>query len=116
HGDLTPFNLFVIRGEPPHFALIDNERTRRIGRLASSRMRLRNFVQLGRFAMPGISRSDRLRVLHGYTEMMNPAERRALIRRAAAMLNRRLRREHGLASMPSQVMEGPPDNRLPEPR
>lgn len=115
HGDLTPFNLFVIRGEPPRFALIDHERTRRVSRLAGSRTRLRNFVQLGRFALPGISRADRLRLLRGYTEMMSPAERRALMRRAAAMLDRRIRRDHGLAAMPSQPAK-PPHKRHPGPR
>jgi len=97
HGDLTPFNLLVIRYEPLRLALIDHERTRRVTRMARRGSRLRNLVQLGRFKLPGVSRTDKLRVLRGYTELMNPSDRRKFERRAAAMLDHRLRRDHGLA-------------------
>ena len=99
HGDLTPFNLFLIRGEPLRVALIDNDRTRRKPLLLGRRTELRNLVQLGRFALKGISRSDKLRVMHGYTEMMNPHMRNAVTRRASVMLNRRLRRDGGLTAV-----------------
>ncbi|HUN58967.1 MAG TPA: lipopolysaccharide kinase InaA family protein [Candidatus Binataceae bacterium] len=101
HGDLTPFNIFFIRGEPIRFALIDNERTRRISILMGQRPRLRNLVQLGRFALPHLSRTDRLRVLNGYAELKSPSARRVLTRRLAAMLDRRLKRDGGLAPVPA---------------
>jgi Lipopolysaccharide kinase (Kdo/WaaP) family len=107
HGDLTPFNILLIRGEPLRLALIDNDRTRRIPIVTGQRMRLRNLVQLGRFAMCGISRTDKLRVIHGYTEMLNPSARRDIIGRANAMLNRRLRRDHGLTVI-TAIPEGSP--------
>ena len=97
HGDLTPFNIFFIRTEPLRFALIDNERTRRVTALMGRRRRLRNLVQLGHFALPHLSRTDRLRILGGYTEMMSPPGRRALMRRVAVMLDRRIKRDGGLA-------------------
>ena len=103
HGDLTPFNLFFIRSEPLRFALIDNERTRRVAALMGIRPRLRNLVQLGRFALPHLSRPDRLRVLRAYTEMMSPPARRAVTRRVVGMLNRRIKRDGGLATVPTSV-------------
>jgi hypothetical protein len=109
HGDLTPFNIFLIRGEPLRLALIDNDRTRRIPLVMGQRMRLRNLVQLGRFAMRGISRSDKLRVIHGYTEMLNPSAKRNITRRTIAMLNRRLRRDHGLTVI-TAIPEDSPHN------
>jgi Lipopolysaccharide kinase (Kdo/WaaP) family len=100
HGDLTPFNIFFLPSEPIRCALIDNERTRRIMPIIGPRPRLRNLVQLGRFALPHLSRTDRLRVLTGYSEMMSPAARRALIRRVARMLARRIKRDGGLTAVP----------------
>jgi hypothetical protein len=100
HGDLTPFNIFFLRSEPIRFALIDNERTRRVTALLGRRPRLRNLVQLGRFQLPHLSRTDRLRVLTGYTEMMSRSARRALTRRVAAMLNWRMKQAGGLARVP----------------
>jgi Lipopolysaccharide kinase (Kdo/WaaP) family len=96
HGDLTPFNLFIFRGEPLCLALIDNDRTRQNPLLQRQRLQLRNLVQLGRFAVRGISRTDKLRLLHGYSEMLSSPVRRGLTRRVNAMLNRRLRRDDGL--------------------
>jgi hypothetical protein len=101
HGDLTPFNIFFVRSEPIRFALIDNERTRRVTALMGQRPRLRNLVQLGRFALPHLSRTDRLRVLSGYTEMMHPDVRPVLTRRVASMLDRRIKRDGGLATVPA---------------
>jgi hypothetical protein len=100
HGDLTPFNIFFIHSEPVRFALIDNERTRRVSPLMGRRPRLRNLVQLGHFALPYLSRTDRLRVLGGYSEMMSPSARRTLTRRVASMLDQRIKRDGGLAKVP----------------
>jgi tRNA A-37 threonylcarbamoyl transferase component Bud32 len=108
HGDLTPFNLFLLRGEPVRLALIDNDRTRRTPWLMPQRAQLRNLVQLGRFALTGLSRTDKLRVMHGYSEMLNPSARRAMTRRASAMLKRRRRRDGGLTLVIAQPENQPP--------
>ena len=81
HGDLTPFNIFFIPAEPPRFVLIDHERTRRAGLLGRRRQMLRNLVQLGRFDLPGVTATDRMRVLAGYVAY--PAAARAAHARAA---------------------------------
>jgi Lipopolysaccharide kinase (Kdo/WaaP) family len=93
HGDLTPFNIFFVRTEPPRFVFIDHERTRSAGLIGRRRQMLRNLVQLGRFAMPGITATDRMRVLFGYAAMMDRRERRVLVQRVGAMLARRIRRD-----------------------
>lgn len=91
HGDLTPYNIFVIQGEPPRFVFLDHDRTRR-GFPAGRRYRqLRNLVQLGRFDLPGLSNTDRLRVFHPYAAGFDPVSYRATLRRVARMLARRRR-------------------------
>ncbi|HVB83198.1 MAG TPA: lipopolysaccharide kinase InaA family protein [Candidatus Binataceae bacterium] len=90
HGDLTPYNIFVANGTPVRFSLIDHERTIR-PRLGWERRRLRNLVQLCRFDLEGLGRTDRLRIVDAYGRAMGVARRR-LIRRVATMLRaRRLR-------------------------
>lgn len=93
HGDLTPFNMFVARGEPPRFTFVDNERTRLAFFPGRRRRQLRNLVQLGRFDLPGLSRTDRMRVLRAYAASLKGSSWRSLSRRAAAMLERRIRRD-----------------------
>jgi hypothetical protein len=93
HGDLTPFNILFIRGEPPRFTFLDNERTRRNVMFALKRQQLRNLVQLGRFDLPGITRADRIRVYRAYEHALTGQKRRRSVRRAATMLNRRLARD-----------------------
>jgi Lipopolysaccharide kinase (Kdo/WaaP) family len=93
HGDLTPFNILFVRAEPPRFVLIDHERTRKAGPLAPRRRMLRNLVQLGRFDLPRITTTDRMRVVAGYTAMLERDARRALTRRLNAMFARRIRRD-----------------------
>jgi serine/threonine protein kinase len=91
HGDLTPYNIFVIQGEPPRFIFLDHDRTRR-GFPAGRRYRqLRNLVQLGRFDLPGLSNTDRLRVFHAYAAGFDPVSYRATLRQVARMLARRRR-------------------------
>lgn len=58
HGDLVPPNL---RWRDGTFVFLDNDRTRRAWPGAR-----RNLVQLGRFVVPGVTASDRARVLHAY--------------------------------------------------
>jgi Lipopolysaccharide kinase (Kdo/WaaP) family len=93
HGDLTPFNIRIVVDEPPRFAFIDLERTRRNIVIARRRHRLRNLVQLGRFALPGITRSDRMRVFRAYEAALHRCHSRSLEHKAAAMLVRRIERD-----------------------
>jgi hypothetical protein len=93
HGDLTPFNILFRCGEPPGFTFLDHERTRRNLMLALKRRQMRNLVQLGRFALPGITRADRMRFYRAYEFALTGQNRRRSVRRAAAMLNRRLARD-----------------------
>jgi hypothetical protein len=105
HGDLTPFNIFFVRAEPPRFILIDHERTRRLGPIGGRRRALRNLVQLGRFDLPGLGRTDRMRILAGYSAMCGRRERRRLIRRVNAMLRRRIARD-GVARVEDNPARG----------
>ncbi len=93
HGDLTPFNILCVRAEPPRFVLIDHERTRKVGRIAPRRQKMRNLVQLGRFDLPRITTTDRMRVVAGYVAMIERDARRAFTRRLNAMIVRRIRRD-----------------------
>ncbi|MGH7984871.1 MAG: lipopolysaccharide kinase InaA family protein [Candidatus Binataceae bacterium] len=93
HGDLTPYNIFVIRDEPPRFVFIDHERTRRNFAVGRKRRQLRNLVQLGRFAVPGLSRTDRARVLDAYAGAFGLRKPRRLRRRVANMLLKRQSRD-----------------------
>lgn len=93
HGDLTPYNIFVVQGEPPRFIFLDHDRTR-VSFPAGRRYRqLRNLVQLGRFDLPGLSNADRLRVFNAYASGLEVARRRAMARRVAQMLAARKRRD-----------------------
>lgn len=78
HGDLVPSNVHVRDGD---VAFLDHDRTRRGALLVWWGAR-RNLVQLGRFVVPGVHASDRLRVLYAY------ADRRGLSRRARRRLAR----------------------------
>lgn len=99
HGDLTPYNIFVAGQEPPRFIFLDQDRTR-LAFFAGRRYRqLRNLVQLGRFGLPGVSNTDRLRFFYAYTAGLTPQRKRVVLRRLAAMLARRQRkdaRQHSL--------------------
>jgi hypothetical protein len=63
HGDLVPPNLRWRDGE---LVFLDNDRTRRAPIPALARGARRNLVQLGRFVVPGVSLTDRARVLVAY--------------------------------------------------
>src|SRR5207253_11452675 len=62
HGDLVPANIRLV-GEC--FVFLDNDRTRR-SRLLVRLAGRRNLVQLGRFVVPGLTLTDRARVLAAY--------------------------------------------------
>jgi len=101
HGDLTPFNVLVLPGEPPPIVFIDHERTRR-PRFASARARLRNLVQLGHFDLAGLSDTDRMRVWQAYRAAGGaPAK---TLRQVAKMLARRIARERARAHKPPVAM------------
>jgi hypothetical protein len=87
HGDLTPYNIFVAAGAPARFSLIDHERTAE-PRLNWERRRLRNLVQLCRFDLEGMGRTDRLRIIDAYSRAMGQEPRR-LMRRVIRMLRAR---------------------------
>lgn len=93
HGDSTPFNYFVSPA-PDRITLIDHDRTRRPLGLGRERRRLRNLVQLGRFALGGVSRADRVRVYRAYAEARGLRNPRRTLRRVAKMLAARLKRPH----------------------
>jgi hypothetical protein len=93
HGDLTPDNIFVAQQKPPRFIFLDHDRTR-IAFPAGRRYRqLRNLVQLGRFGLPGISNLDRLGFFNAYAHGLGRVRKRAMLRRIAAMLARRRRKD-----------------------
>jgi tRNA A-37 threonylcarbamoyl transferase component Bud32 len=93
HGDLTPYNSFVVQSEPPRFIFLDHDRTRRPFPAGRFYRRLRNLVQLGRFDLDGISNTDRLRVFRAYAGAMGQAQSRRTARLLAWMLARRRRRD-----------------------
>jgi hypothetical protein len=93
HGDLTPFNIRIVTGEPPRFGFLDNERTRDKVLIGRRRHRLRNLVQLGRFTLPGITRTDRMRVMQAYEAALYGRSSRFLARKAGTLLNHRMLRD-----------------------
>jgi hypothetical protein len=91
HGDLTPFNVLVAGDrEPPRISFIDHERTRRTRLARIARPRLRNLVQLGRFNLPGLTTTDRMRVWSAYTRAMGLRDARAERKRILKMLRERV--------------------------
>ena len=62
HGDLVPPNVRVSDGR---LVFLDNDRTQRSRFLVALGAR-RNLVQLGRFVVPGLTLTDRARVLDAY--------------------------------------------------
>jgi hypothetical protein len=95
HGDLTPFNIRIVIDDPPRFTFIDNDRTRRRPVTGWQRHRLRNLVQLGRFQLDGITRTDRMRVFRAYEAALYGCHSASLERRVAAMIRRRIQRNRG---------------------
>jgi len=93
HGDLTPFNIFVRRGEPIGLIFIDHERTRRAPLLNRRRAELRNLVQLGHFPFAHVTRADQMRVFRAWAAARGLGAGRAIRRRAWRMLKRRMARD-----------------------
>jgi Lipopolysaccharide kinase (Kdo/WaaP) family len=90
HGDLTPFNIRIVVDQPPRFAFIDNDRTLGNVFLGRGRRRLRNLVQLGRFALPGITRTDKMRVFRAYERALYGRHLRRVERKLSTMLRNRV--------------------------
>jgi hypothetical protein len=99
HGDLVPPNLRV-RGDAgaPCFVLIDNDRTRARSRPLSLAEARRNLVQLNRFVVPGVTATDRWRVLRAYcaTRCLGEARSRRLARWVMRKTVERRRRFDGV--------------------
>src|SRR5437016_2658267 len=72
HGDLVPPNVRVSDGR---LVFLDNDRTRRSRFLVALSAR-RNLVQLGRFVVPGLTLTDRARVLDAYAAGRELSRRR----------------------------------------
>jgi hypothetical protein len=97
HGDLTPYNIFIVGVDPPKFVFIDHDRTRHTILSRFERPRMRNLVQLGHIDLKTITNTDRMRVWCGYSTAMPPRRRRAARRRVASMLQARIARNRDLA-------------------
>jgi len=74
HGDLVPPN---VRVSGDRLVFLDNDRTRRSRLLVAVGAR-RNLVQLGRFVVPGVTLTDRARVLDAYARGRRLSRRRRL--------------------------------------
>jgi len=93
HGDLVPSNLLA---DGDTLVFLDHDRTRRSPLLVWWGGR-RNLLQLGRFVVPVITASDRMRVLRAYGEArrLAPAARKRLARwLVRATMARRCRIDH----------------------
>lgn len=98
HGELTPFNIRFGRGEPPKVTFLDNDRTAKCI-IGDYRLRLRNLAQLGCFELPGITRTDRLRVFRAYEAALYQSRSDDRLRRVSATIDRRMGRH------PSQLVK-----------
>jgi tRNA A-37 threonylcarbamoyl transferase component Bud32 len=105
HGDLTPFNILSSRDEPDRFILLDHERTRRTWLSRFTRPRLRNLVQLGHSSLPGLTRTDRMRVWCAYAEVYHSTgRRRSEVRRLGRMIQQRLAKDLRKTAPPADRM------------
>ena len=106
HGDLTPFNILCSRDEPDRFILLDHERTRRTWLSRFTRPRLRNLVQLGHFGLPGLTRTDRMRVWCAYAEVYQSTgrRRRSEVRRLGRMIQKRLAKDLRKTAAPADAV------------
>jgi tRNA A-37 threonylcarbamoyl transferase component Bud32 len=97
HGDLRLGNILVVREEGKwRFFFIDNERTKKFGRLPD-KLRLKNLVQINMFRT-GITNSDRLRFFKAYL-ISNPdvqARYNRWMQKIYAKTNRRLSKKDRL--------------------
>jgi tRNA A-37 threonylcarbamoyl transferase component Bud32 len=113
HGDLTPYNIFAADKDQIAISFIDHEGTQKTSRVSINvaRNRMRNLVQLGHSDIPGVSRTDKLRVFLSYVAVMGLARqtRRQSLLRLLKMIEQRRRRDHAIkrgASQPAIIAEG----------
>ena len=113
HGDLTPYNIFAANEDQIGISFIDHEGTQKTSRVRINvaRNRMRNLVQLGHFDLPGVSRTDKLRVFLSYAEGMGLAKaaRRRSLRRLLKMIEQRRKRDRAIkrsAPQPAIIAEG----------
>lgn len=113
HGDLTPYNVFATGDPEVAITFIDHEGTEKTSRMSINvaRNRLRNLVQLGHFDLPGVSRSDKMRVFVSYAAaagLSKAASRRSLVR-LTKLIARRRKRDRAIkrdAPLPAIIAEG----------
>jgi serine/threonine protein kinase len=106
HGDLTPYNIFATEGPQIAITFIDHEGTEKTTPVSINvaRNRLRNMVQLGHFDIPGVSRTDRLRVFASYAAangLSKRAARQSLLR-LTKMIARRRKRDRAIKRVTTQ--------------
>jgi hypothetical protein len=106
HGDLTPYNVFATGDPQVVISFIDHEGTEKTSRMSINvmRNRMRNLVQLGHFEIPGVSRTDQLRVFASYAAacgLSKRAKRRSLLR-LEKMIGRRRKRDRDLKHAATQ--------------
>ena len=113
HGDLTPYNIFAADKDQIAISFIDHEGTQKTSRVSISvaRNRMRNLVQLGHFDLPGVTRTDKLRVFISYAAATGLAKltRRQSLQRLLKMIEQRRRRDRAIkrgASQPAIIAEG----------
>jgi serine/threonine protein kinase len=112
HGDLTPYNIVATGDHPIAITFIDHEGTERTSRVSINvaRNRMRNLVQLGHFDIPGVSRTDHLRVFASYAAAIGLSKRgrRQSLLRLAKMIQRRRNRDRTIkrgATQPAIIAE-----------
>ena len=98
HGDLVPPNVRVVADG---FVFLDNDRTRR-SRLLVRLVGRRNLVQLGRFVVPGVTLTDRARVLAAYATA-RPISRRARRRLARWLVRKTVARRCAIDRIPDDT-------------
>jgi hypothetical protein len=100
HGDLTPYNIFAAGDSEVAITFIDHEGTEKTSRVSINlaRNQMRNLVQLGHSDLPGVSRTDKLRVFAGYTATtgLSRSARRQSLLRLTKMIARRRARDTGI--------------------
>jgi len=113
HGDLTPYNIFAAAKDQIPISFIDHEGSQKTSRVSINvaRNRMRNLVQLGHFDIPGISRTDKLRVFLSYAAVMGLAKqtRRRSLLKLLKMIEQRRRRDRAIkrgAPQPAIIAEG----------
>lgn len=100
HGDLTPYNVFATGDPEIAITFIDHEGTEKTARVSinAARNRMRNLVQLGHFDIPGVSRTDKMRVFGSYADAAGwskAGSRRSLLR-VIKMIARRSKRDRAI--------------------